>query len=80
MHDRRPTHSDGLIHYSDRGSQYVSTKYTDRLAEAVEYATLDWVWTNHRRLLKSIGSIPPTEAEERYYATIDQRLWSRNSN
>ena len=33
LHDRRPTHSGGLIHHSDRGSQYVSIKYTERLAE-----------------------------------------------
>jgi putative transposase len=32
LHDRRPV--DGLIHHSDRGSQYVSIKYTERLAEA----------------------------------------------
>ena len=114
LHDRRPTHSGGLIHHSDRGSQYVSIKYTERLAEAgiepsvgsvgdsydnalaetinglykaevihrrgpwrsfeaVEYATLEWVdWFNHRRLLEPIGNIPPAEAEERYYATIEQ--------
>ena len=34
LHDRRPTHSGGLIYHSDRGSQYVSIKYTERLAEA----------------------------------------------
>ena len=34
FHDRRPTHSGGLIYHSDRGSQYVSIKYTERLAEA----------------------------------------------
>ena len=34
LHDRRPTHSGCLIHHSDRGSQYVSIKYTERLAEA----------------------------------------------
>ncbi len=34
MHDRRPTHRGGLIHHSDRGSQYVSIKYTERLAGA----------------------------------------------
>ena len=115
LHDRRPTHSGGLIHHSDRGSQYVSIKYTERLAEAgiepsvgsvgdsydnalaetinglykaevihrrgpwrsfeaVEYATLEWVdWFNHRRLLEPIGNIPPAEAEERYYAMIEQR-------
>lgn len=26
---------------------------------------------NHRRLLEPIGNIPPTEAEVRYYATIE---------
>ena len=115
LHDRRPTHSGGLIHHSDRGSQYVSIKYTERLAEAgiepsvgsvgdsydnalaetinglykaevihrrgpwrsfeaVEYATLEWVdWFNHRRLLEPIGNIPPAEAEEQYYAMIEQQ-------
>jgi putative transposase len=115
LHDRRPVHRGGLVHHSDRGSQYVSIKYTERLAEAgiepsvgsvgdsydnalaetinglykaevihrrgpwrnfesVEFATLEWVdWFNHRRLLEPIGNIPPAEAEERYYATLDQQ-------
>lgn len=34
LHDRRPTRRGGLIHHSDRGVQYVSIKYTERLAEA----------------------------------------------
>ena len=34
LHDRRPTRSGGLIHHSDRGSQYVSIRYSERLAEA----------------------------------------------
>ena len=114
LHDRRPVHRGGLVHHSDRGSQYVSIKYTERLAEAgiepsvgsvgdsydnalaetinglykaevihrrgpwrsfeaVEYATLEWVdWFNNRRLLEPIGNIPPAEAEERYYATLDE--------
>ena len=113
LHDRRPAHRGGLVHHSDRGSQYVSIKYTERLAEAgiepsvgsvgdsydnalaetinglykaevihrlgpwrsfeaVEFATLEWVdWFNHRRLLEPIGNIPPAEAEERYYAMLD---------
>lgn len=33
-HDRRPIHRGGLVHHSDRGAQYVSIKYTERLAEA----------------------------------------------
>ncbi|MFA0949449.1 integrase core domain-containing protein, partial [Xanthomonas fragariae] len=88
--------------------QYVSIRYTERLADAgiepsvgsvgdsydnalaetinglykaevihrrawrnrqdVELATLDCVdWYNHKRLLGSIGNIPPAEAEEAYY-------------
>jgi len=34
LHERCPTHKSGLVHHSDRGSQYVSIKYTERLAEA----------------------------------------------
>ena len=34
LHDRQPLHRGGLVHHSDRGSQYVSIKYTERLAEA----------------------------------------------
>ncbi|MBB4198912.1 transposase InsO family protein [Rhodoblastus sphagnicola] len=34
LHERRPTHGGGLVHHSDRGSQYLSIKYTERLAEA----------------------------------------------
>ena len=102
------TGTKGLVHHSDRGCQYLSIRYTDRLAEAgieasvgsvgdsydnalaetinglykaevihrqswkdptaVELATLDWVdWFNHRRLLSSIGHVPPAEAEADYY-------------
>ena len=113
LHDRRPLHRGGLVHHSDRGSQYVSIRYSGRLAEAgiepsvgsigdsydnalaetinglykaevihrrgpwrsfeaVEFATLEWVdWFNNRRLLEPIGNIPPAEAEERYYALLD---------
>ncbi len=34
VHDRRPAKDAGLVHHSDRGSQYLSIKYTERLAEA----------------------------------------------
>jgi transposase InsO family protein len=34
LHDRRPIEGDGLVHHSDRGVQYVSIKYTERLTEA----------------------------------------------
>ena len=115
LYERRPTRNDGLVHHSDRGSQYVSIKYSERLAEAgiepsvgsvgdsydnalaetinglykaelihrrgpwrsfeaVEFATLEWVdWFNNRRLLEPIGNIPPAEADERYYAMLDEQ-------
>jgi transposase InsO family protein len=101
--------SRGLIHHSDRGCQYLSIRYSERLAEvgidasvgsvgdsydnalaetiiglfktevihargpwrtldAVEYATLEWVdWFNNRRLLESIGHVPPAEYERDYH-------------
>ena len=34
VHERRPIKGKGLVHHSDRGSQYLSIKYTERLAEA----------------------------------------------
>ena len=34
LHDRRPVQGSRLVHHSDRGSQYVSIRYTERLAEA----------------------------------------------
>lgn len=44
-----------------------------RSFEAVEFATLAWVdWFNHRRLLEPIGNIPPAEAEDRYYAMLNE--------
>ncbi len=34
LHERRPVSGGGLVHHSDRGVQYVSIKYTERLADA----------------------------------------------
>ena len=34
LHARQPARDGGLIHHSDRGVQYVSIRYTERLAEA----------------------------------------------
>lgn len=34
LYARQPAGKEGLIHHSDRGSQYVSIRYTERLAEA----------------------------------------------
>jgi putative transposase len=109
IYDRCDRDTGDLVHHSDRGVQYLSIRYTERLAdagielsvgsrgdafdnalaetviglfktevirrrgpwrsvEAVEFATLAWVdWFNTRRLLESIGYIPPAEYEARYY-------------
>ena len=52
-----------------------------RSFEAVEFATLEWVdWFNNRRLLEPIGNIPPAEAEQRYYAMLEQPAMAANLN
>ena len=113
IHQRRPAKSAGLIAHSDRGSQHLAIRYTERLAEAgiepsvgsvgdsfdnalaetviglfktevirrrgpwrgleaVEFATLEWVHRfNHRRLLGSIGHVPPAEAEARFHGQLE---------
>ena len=34
LHERRPIQGGGLVHHSDRGSQYLALRYTERLAAA----------------------------------------------
>jgi putative transposase len=34
LHERRPGQGSGLVHHSDRGSQYLALRYTERLAGA----------------------------------------------
>jgi putative transposase len=34
LYERRPSNDDGLVHHSDHGAQYLSIRYTERLAEA----------------------------------------------
>jgi putative transposase len=111
---RRPFQGSGLVHHSDRGSQYVAVKYTERLAQAgiepsvgsvgdsydnalaetiiglykteiveprgpwksfdaVEYSVAEWVaWFNTKRLLGPIGDIPPAEAEDAYWKSLEE--------
>jgi putative transposase len=107
LYERRPVGD--LVQHSDRGTQYVSIRYTECLAaagietsvgsvgdsydnalaetiiglfkaevvhragpwktaDAVEWETLKSVdWFNNRRLLQPVGTIPPAEAEEKFY-------------
>lgn len=42
--------------------------------EAVELATLEWVfWFNHHGLLEPLGYIPPAEAEANYYTQLSSQ-------
>ena len=44
-----------------------------RHLEAVEFATLKWVyWFNHHRLLEPIGYVPPAELETSYYQSTNE--------
>lgn len=43
-----------------------------KTADAAEWETLKWGdWFNNRRLLETIGNIPPTEAEANFYAALE---------
>ena len=39
LYARRPPHRSGLIHHSERGGQYVSIRYTERLGKAGAHST-----------------------------------------
>ena len=109
LYDRPIDDGASLVHHSDRGVQYLSIRYSDRLdeagiepsvgsrgdsydnalaetviglyktevirrrgpwrhAETVDFATLEWVdWFNHRRLLTSLGDVPPAEFKQQHY-------------
>jgi transposase InsO family protein len=56
-------------------TEVIRRKSSWRNLEEVEWATLVWVeWFNNRRLLSSIGYLPPAEAEANYYATIESTI------
>lgn len=44
-----------------------------RRLDDVEYATLEWVdWFNNRRLMESIGNLPPAEHELLNYCQLEE--------
>ena len=46
-----------------------------KTVEDVEFATLVWVdWFNNRRLLESIGNVPPAEKEVTYYQQLQSQV------
>lgn len=65
LHERRPTCSEGLIHHSDRGSQYVSIKYTERLAAGIEPSVGSVGDSYDNALAESVDGLYKTEVIHR---------------
>ena len=86
LHDRRPVRGDGLVHHSDRGAQYVSIKYTDRLIEAGLVPSVGSVGDSYdNALAETINGLYKAELihrrgpwrsfEDVEYATLDWVDW-----
>ena len=66
LHERRPTKGNGLVHHSDRGSQYLSIRYTERLAEAGVEPSVGSVGDSYdNALAESVIGLFKTELIER---------------
>jgi transposase InsO family protein len=64
--DRRPVQGGGLVHHSDRGVQYVSIRYTERLAEAGIEPSVGSVGDSYdNALAESINGLYKTEVIRR---------------
>lgn len=86
LHDRRPFAGSGLVHHSDRGSQYVSIRYTERLAEAGIEPSLGGVGVSYdNALAETINGLfeaelihrcgPWRSSEAVEFATLDWVDW-----
>jgi transposase InsO family protein len=89
LHDRRPVQGVGLIHHSDRGVQYVSIKYTERLAEAGVEPSVGSVGDSYdNALAETINGLYKTEVIRRRgpwrsfeaveFATLEWVDWFNN--
>ena len=88
LHDRRPAKG-GLIHHSDRGGQYVSIRYTERLLEAGIEPSVGSVGDSYdNALAETVIGLFKTEVIRRRgpwrsleaveYATLDWVDWYNN--
>ena len=89
LHDRKPVCGGGLVHHSDRGVQYVSIKYTERLAEAGLVPSVGSVGDSYdNALAETINGLYKTEVIHRRgpwrileaveYATLEWVDWFNN--
>jgi putative transposase len=87
IHARRP--GDGLIHHSDRGTQYLSIRYTQRLSEAGLVGSVGSVGDSYdNALAESVIGLFKTEvirrcgpwrnAEEVEFAVLEWVAWFNN--
>ena len=78
IHQRRPA-QDQLVHHSDRGSQYLSIRYSERLAEAKIGVPDPAAFKSGRQFAAYLGLVPETEliggqGPSRAYIEDGQRL------
>ncbi|MDR6774755.1 transposase InsO family protein [Azospirillum sp. BE72] len=89
LHDRRPANGSGLIHHSDRGSQYVAIRYTERLTEAGVEPSVGSVGDSYdNALAETINGLYKTEVIRRRgpwrsleaveFATLEWVDWFNN--
>ena len=87
--DRRPVQGGGLVHHSDRGVQYVSIRYTERLVEAGIEPSVGSVGDSYdNALAESINGLYKTEVIRRRgpwrsletveFATLEWVEWFNN--
>ncbi len=70
VHQRRP--GAGLVHHSDRGSQYLSIKYTERLAEAGIEPSFGSVGDGYEfKLVRASGSNGPGDRLKAQNALVE---------
>ena len=89
LHERRPIHGGGLVHHSDRGGQYLSFRYSDRLAEAGIQPSVGSVGDSYdNALAETINGLYKTEVIHRRgpwrsfeaveFATLEWVDWFNN--
>jgi len=89
VHDRRPTKAMGLVHHRDRGSQYLSIRYTERLGDAGIEPSVGSVGDSHdNALAETINGLFKAEVIHRRgpwrsfeaveYATLERVDWFNN--
>src|SRR5437868_5397061 len=87
--DRRPVRGGGLVHHSDRGVQYLSIRYTERLAEAgIEPSVGSTGDSYDNAMAESVIGLFKTEVVRRLgpwkgvedveFATLDWVAWFNN--